>query len=670
MTIRFRDCMRSTRIVLSVTLGLAAAGCEGEGMELDQSVENESSAIIGGTAVSDQTRYDLGLAEVNGICSGSLFHRDWVITASHCIVAGAVNNNWFSIPKGSIGNGSTTRRARRIVRMDASDLTLVELEPIPANSVVIWPSITRTSFNGEVASLRGSNITCYGRGGSGYAAGGGLIFDGWHTLTRLVNDIVDGNMVVPSVGSPGSQNTAPGDSGGPCYSASGAITSVVSAGQWNCLNPASDGSCRASINDVTRSYWLVTKPWAGIINAISGKKPVAVWDGSFSDANGWNGGRHYYSTIAYADVSGDTRADVCGRGGNGIWCGISSGDREFAGTRLWLPSFSDGNGWNRPEYYSTIKFPDLNGDGKKDVCGRGGDGVYCALSDGATRFVNDVSGPVNAALVWEESFSDGNGWSSPEYYRTLQFPDVNGDGKADVCGRGGNGIWCATSTGRRFNNIALWIADFDDARGWRDEAYYSTIQFPDVNGDGKADVCGRGSAGIRCALSTGSSFTGVKLWNSNFSDAAGWNGGPQYYSTIRFPDVNGDHKADVCGRGGGGIWCAISGGNGFATATLWIANFADAGGWNGGPQYYSTIQFPDLDADGRADVCGRGGAGVYCAASNGTGFAGLTLWDDSMSDSNGWNAAPYYSTIRFPDIDSDWNTEVCGRGGAGIYCER
>src|SRR5262245_13140107 len=120
----------------------------------------------------------------------------------------------------------------------------------------------------------------------------------------------------------------------------------------------------------------------------------------------------------------------------------------------------------------------------------------------------------------------------------------------------------------------------------------------DLNGDGKADVCGRGGAGINCAVSTGSSFGAVIVWVANFSDPLGWNTGPEYYSTIRFPDVNGDGRADVCGRGGAGIYCALNTGSGFGPVNLWVANFSDAFGWNAGPEYYSTIRFPDVNGDG------------------------------------------------------------------------
>src|SRR5690606_8023468 len=138
-----------------------------------------------------------------------------------------------------------------------------------------------------------------------------------------------------------------------------------------------------------------------------------------------------------------------------------------------------------------------------------------------------------------------------EYYGTIAFPDVNGDGRADLCGRGAGGVWCATSTGGSFTNLSLWNSSFSDGNGWNTgPEYYETLQFPDVTGDGRADVCGRGAGGIWCAASTGSSFVDIALWNSSFSDANGWNAGPEYHGTLQFPDVNGDGKADVCGRGG------------------------------------------------------------------------------------------------------------------------
>jgi hypothetical protein len=135
--------------------------------------------------------------------------------------------------------------------------------------------------------------------------------------------------------------------------------------------------------------------------------------------------------------------------------------------------------------------------------------------------------------LWIDNYSDATGWKAgPEYYSTIQFNDLNADGLADVCGRGAAGIYCAFGSGYRFGSMSLWDANYSDANGWNARPYYTTIRLTDVTGDRKADVCGRGAAGIYCTPSTGSSFNPLSLWIANYSDANGWNR-PEYYSTIR-----------------------------------------------------------------------------------------------------------------------------------------
>jgi len=122
------------------------------------------------------------------------------------------------------------------------------------------------------------------------------------------------------------------------------------------------------------------------------------------------------------------------------------------------------------------------------------------------------------------------------------------------------------STSTPLPPFTLWLGDFSDAAGWNsDQSYWGTIQFPNVNGDGKADVCGRGIKGIYCSTSNGSAFLDTSLWLDNFSDAVGWKSDQSYWGTIQFPDVNGDGKADVCGRGSKGVYCGISTGLAFST---------------------------------------------------------------------------------------------------------
>jgi hypothetical protein len=224
------------------------------------------------------------------------------------------------------------------------------------------------------------------------------------------------------------------------------------------------------------------------------------------------------------------------------------GLRSFLGPVLWNSAFSDANGWNSVKYYSTIRYPNIDGgSGRPDVCARGSSGVVCGFSNGVNSFTNP--------LVWSSAFSDANGWGSAKYYRTIEFPDLNGDGLADVCGRGSAGISCGLSNGfSSFSNVQLWTTAFSDSAGWDEEEYFATINYPDVDKDGMADVCGRGVEGMYCAFSNGSSFQQFQLYSDVPSDSNGWNQ-PKYYTRLQFAEIDGTGNADLCGRGSGGILC-------------------------------------------------------------------------------------------------------------------
>jgi hypothetical protein len=60
-----------------------------------------------------------------------------------------------------------------------------------------------------------------------------------------------------------------------------------------------------------------------------------------------------------------------------------------------LTAFSDHGGWKEPKYYSMLQFADIDGDGKADVCGRGKDELACFLANiGGPGFPSSGSGSV------------------------------------------------------------------------------------------------------------------------------------------------------------------------------------------------------------------------------------------------------------------------------------
>jgi hypothetical protein len=372
----------------------------------------------------------------------------------------------------------------------------------------------------------------------------------------------------------------------------------------------------------------------------------AHWNanGNFGDPEGWTV-LHFWAGIQFPDINGDGRADICGRAAAGIACALATNAASFTTSTIWLSEFSDAQGWYLfYGYWATIQYPDVNGDGYADVCGRAPDGIICALSNGVNAF--------SSSTRWTTSFSDAAGWSAnATYYETIRFPDINGDGRADVCGRSTAGIVCGLSTGSAFGSVVSWNTDFSDTGGWNvTPSYWKTIQFPDVNGDGAADVCGRGAGGVVCGLSNGASgFGTTSAWGPGFSDGDGWNSNQSFWGTLQYPDVNGDGRADLCGRVNDGVNCALSSGTAFGIPMLWTTAFSNAAGYLTDSTRWATIQYPDLDANGRADICGRSPSGMICGLSSGSSFA-TSLWTDRFGDADGWQSNQYYGlTVSSPN---------------------
>ena len=350
------------------------------------------------------------------------------------------------------------------------------------------------------------------------------------------------------------------------------------------------------------------------------------------------------------DIDGDGRSDICARGAAGIYCALSeSGD--LTSVRVVLP-LSDDSGWNDVSNYGTIRFADYDGDGRADICARDDSGVKCWIFDGENFSVSSETIPM----------ADADGYNDVKYYSTIRFADINGDGRDDMCARFKEGFRCYPSQGNGWGT-PVELGDMSDEQGWGNPQYYSTIRTGDIDGDGRMDVCARGSAGFRCWLSQGDKFA-QDFVAAAWSDENGWNH-PQYYETIRIADINGDHKADICARDSGGLSCLLSQGTGMGEAFRG-PDFADKDGWNDYDNY-STFRFGDINGDGKDDFCVRANAQLSCYLSTGTGFGeGVSIAD--MSDENGWNQPNQYRTIRLGDVSGDGKMDVCGRSASGIQC--
>ena len=162
----------------------------------------------------------------------------------------------------------------------------------------------------------------------------------------------------------------------------------------------------------------------------------------------WSGASEGGST----DVDGDRRADACARTAEGFRCVLASG-HGFART-VTGPALGDADGWGDATGYGTLRLGDVDGDGALDLCGAARASLRCWVWTGE-GFDRELVGPALPA---------SEGWDATRL-RSLRLADVTGDGRADVCALGRDGLRCWESDGHGFDHlwpVAVW-GDADDA---------------------------------------------------------------------------------------------------------------------------------------------------------------------------------------------------------------
>jgi hypothetical protein len=368
-------------------------------------------------------------------------------------------------------------------------------------------------------------------------------------------------------------------------------------------------------------------------------------------------------TGGHTDVNGDGRADLCARASNGIHCRPALADPPGFGDAWRIADLSDDAGFDTAPLYATIRMGDVTGDGRADVCARRSAGFDCWPALAAGGFGPPVAGP---------RWADDNGWRASKYYSTIRLADLDDDGRLDVCARAAAGVRChlvvpdaAAPAGIAFGP-AIEGPPLTDDDGWGNPDNFGTIRMGDVDGDGRADLCARANGGYRCWRFLGDGFAGAAIDGPPFSDAEGF-ADVSRWSTIRLEDLDGDGRADACGRMTDGYRCflARADGTGFGDALVGPA-FRDDNGW-GDHDNYGSLQIADVDGDGHKDVCARAGARFHCWLWDGAGW-GNRIDGPTLSDDSGWGHHVYNTAIRVADVTGDGRADVCARAAAGIDC--
>lgn len=145
--------------------------------------------------------------------------------------------------------------------------------------------------------------------------------------------------------------------------------------------------------------------------------------GSWTTANGWANPAQY-RTIRVADINGDGRDDVVGRGPAGLeaWT-VDPVSRTWT-PMITTPSTLAGSPFDQAPYYETILAADVLGSAgttttspPAEVLARWPDGVHTYSYDPNSRSFQDTG------LVATQ-FSDANGWNLPDRYESIRAVKV------------------------------------------------------------------------------------------------------------------------------------------------------------------------------------------------------------------------------------------------------
>ena len=331
-----------------------------------------------------------------------------------------------------------------------------------------------------------------------------------------------------------------------------------------------------------------------------------------------------YSTIQFIDTNVDGKADLVYRSNEGIRLFINSAFSFSSNTVFNVCSGNSPNdgGCNDMDNYQSIQYPDINGDGAPELCYRADSGIRCYWG----RFTTwDLSNPLVTDICSNGSSNYGV-CNDSDNHLSIKFIDFNGDGKADLIYRSDQGIQLWLSNGTNFVNrisFDLCANGSTSYGGCNDSDNYSYIHYADVNGDGLVDLCYRSDTGIRCYFYTGVGWDSTNPIVTDICANNSLNYGvcndADNFSTINFVDMTGDGKADLVYRSDQGLRLWRSTGTSFIEQPLDESGYFEAI-WNAicsntspdcnTTSNYNSIRFFDIDGDGFNDIVYRGNNGI------------------------------------------------------------
>ncbi|MCX5200622.1 FG-GAP-like repeat-containing protein [Streptomyces sp. NBC_00237] len=311
-----------------------------------------------------------------------------------------------------------------------------------------------------------------------------------------------------------------------------------------------------------------------------------------------------------ADMTGSGKPDLVVLTADGVRVSPQDEDGTFvpAGGEPALKAFGHGEqagGWVADKHPRFLV--DTTGDGRLDVVGCHDDGVWVSLQDEDGAFAPIGDEPALTAFGHDEK---AGGWLADKHPRFLV--DTTGDGRLDVVGCHDDGVWVSLQDEDGAFAEPLYVRDdFGVDQGWSSAEEHPRFLLKTTS-DGAADIVGFGPLGVVVSRGRGDgTFAPSNLILNDFGTAQGWTSAKH----LRFlADATGDGTPDIVGFGNEGVWVSHNRGDGhFDQAQLVCRGFGyneDAGGWrvDRHPRFLA-----DITGEGRVDIVGFGGPGVYVA---------------------------------------------------------